>query len=136
MFSIRVERVDVQPTTVNPYGAVNANATLVISGTTSSGFLRVSQREPIFVISVIATEMKFEPDYDFEHPGQYDVSRGTELVCLYLDYNLHTDEDNYSDGLIFRGIGEGRYERIGYVPARTIESEESAIFHMGTLTLV
>ncbi|KAI1295272.1 heterokaryon incompatibility protein-domain-containing protein [Xylaria venustula] len=138
---IRIENVDVQPATVNPYGAVKANASLVISGTITSGFLRHSQSGHTFVIPGIITEIQFEPDYDFEHPGQYCIPQGSELVCLYQNCHLWDEmeesiDDTLLSGLILKDIGEGRYERIGFVPARYARSEESAIFQQSTLTLV
>ncbi|KAI0973569.1 heterokaryon incompatibility protein-domain-containing protein [Xylaria arbuscula] len=128
---IRIENVDVQPATVNPYGVVKANAALVVSGTTTSGFLRLSQRRPTFVISGIINEISFLPDYNFEQPEQYCIPQGSEVVCLYR----HQYHDDF-DGLIFRDIGEGKYERIGYVPTREVNSKESALFSISTLTLI
>ncbi|KAI0412799.1 heterokaryon incompatibility protein-domain-containing protein [Xylaria grammica] len=137
-FSPRVEGVDVQPATANPYGTVNANATLVISGTLSSGILHFRQRRPFFVIPGTTTEFEFEPDYSLEHPGQYHVSQGTSLVCLYREYDQTEDpKENSTNGLIFRGLGEGLgYERIGYAPFHRIDPKESAVMHSGTLRLV
>ncbi|KAI0444495.1 hypothetical protein F4803DRAFT_511524 [Xylaria telfairii] len=139
IFSIRVESIDVQPATANLYGTVNANARLVISGTLALGFLRFRQRRPVLVISRTTTEIQFEPDYKIEHLGQYYVSQGTALVCLYQTANRAEVPTRYhTGGLIFRGVGEGSlmYERIGYVPSHRIEPEEFATMHTGTLTLV
>ncbi|KAI0544281.1 heterokaryon incompatibility protein-domain-containing protein [Xylaria curta] len=137
--STQLESVDVRPATANPYGTVNANATLVISGTVSSGFLHLRGKRPFFVIAGTSIQFEFEPDYNLEHPGRYYVSHGTPLVCLFREHKQTDDPKGYhTEGLILRGIIERslRYERIGFAAVHVLNPEEFAMIHKSLFWLI
>jgi hypothetical protein len=142
-FLICVENVDVKPATVNPFGPMKPNATVVISGALSSGFLRYGTHQRTFVVHEIGTEIEFFSNYNLQSSDKYYVPPGAGLVCVYWDSTVISDFHMDSRILILRPAGEQtqKYERIGLKKnygALAIEMRKnvSVIARKRTITLV
>ncbi|KAI1152464.1 heterokaryon incompatibility protein-domain-containing protein [Nemania diffusa] len=115
-FPVHVESINVKPRTVNAYGPVNSDATIVISGALDSGLLRYGSHRHIFMNPKTGIRIEFDPDYDLCCPGQYHVPEDAALVCVYQDYHIQCDGSAGSlYVLILRRVDEPclRYERVG-----------------------
>ncbi|KAI0441634.1 heterokaryon incompatibility protein-domain-containing protein [Xylaria telfairii] len=145
LFPLQIKSIDVKPDTANPYGSVSPGSALVISGILSSGFLHYENHDHIFLHIETGKKIKFHPDYDLQYPGQYHVSEGTALVCVYHHYYAYPPGTDNLYLMILRVVDEhsSKYERIGLAYTRRLKPEPSDIStmalansHEGVITLV
>lgn len=125
-FPVRVESINVRPRTVNAYGPVNSDATIVISGALGSGLLRYGVHQHTSMNPETDIRIEFDPDYDSHYPGQYHVPEDAALVCLYQDDLVQSDGSaGFLYMLILRRVGEHflQYERIGIAFFDSFQSE-------------